>query len=98
MPVLEQLDKARAESLLGQNSEVQAALKRYPQGVASMNALPTGNTQSGTRHMPGMLSIGAVDTAQLAAEETPREINETGFSARQKKIPSRRFRMRWACR
>jgi hypothetical protein len=73
MPVLEQLDKARAESLLGQNSEVQAVLGRYPEGLASMNALPHGNTRSGS-HVPGILSMGAIDATQAPAERARYEI------------------------
>jgi len=75
MPVLEQLDPSRAGSLLREKKEVQSALERYPQSMASMNALPPRNTQSGTHRMPGILSIGTVDTAQAAADEPQREIS-----------------------
>jgi len=72
MPVLEQLDEDRAESLTRDNSEIQAALERYPQGLASMNALPD---QSSGRRGPGILSIGTVDTTQAAAEEMLHEVS-----------------------
>jgi tetratricopeptide (TPR) repeat protein len=74
MPVLGQLDKTRAESLLAQNHEVQGALERYPESLASMGALRNSNTQSGTRQMPDILSIGTVDKAQAAAEEIQHEM------------------------
>jgi len=72
MPVLEQLDKDRAESLTRDNSEIHAALERYPQGLASINALPD---QSSGRRGPAILSIGTVDTTQAAAEEMLHEVS-----------------------
>jgi hypothetical protein len=39
IPVLDQLDKTEAESLLGKNSEAQTSLEHYPQGFSSMNAV-----------------------------------------------------------
>ncbi|PYX76176.1 MAG: hypothetical protein DMG72_05640 [Acidobacteria bacterium] len=80
MPVLEQLDKDRAESFMRDNSEIHAALERYPQGLASMNALPN---QSDGRHRLGILSIGTVDTTQAAAGEMLHEL-----SRRQNRIVS----------
>jgi hypothetical protein len=37
LPVVEELDKDHAESLLRENSETQANLKRYPQGMQSLD-------------------------------------------------------------
>ncbi len=37
LPVLQELDKDRAESLLRENSETQATLKQYPQGMRSLD-------------------------------------------------------------
>src|SRR5262249_49509552 len=38
LPVLEQLDKNRADSLLRDNAELQAQMKEYPQGMQSLNS------------------------------------------------------------
>lgn len=38
LPVLEQLDKDRADSLLRDNTELQAQLQEYPQGMQSLNS------------------------------------------------------------
>src|SRR5215469_785600 len=38
LPVLEQLDKGRADSLLRDNAELQAQLHAYPQGMQSLNS------------------------------------------------------------
>ncbi|HKN70850.1 MAG TPA: hypothetical protein VJX30_07470 [Terriglobales bacterium] len=74
MPILEQLDKSQAESLLSQNGDVQAALEHYPQGVGSMNASSNGKTQSSGRFMTGIVSIGAQDAVHAGADENVSEI------------------------
>lgn len=38
LPVLEQLDKARADTLLRDNAELQAQLREYPQGMQSLDS------------------------------------------------------------
>jgi tetratricopeptide (TPR) repeat protein len=64
MPVLEQLDQPRAESLRRESSDVQAALERYPHGLRSLGALSDGPGS------PGIFSIGAFDNSgQNAAEQ-----------------------------
>jgi hypothetical protein len=59
---------------LQDDKEVQNALDHYPRSLGSMNALPSRDTQPHTHYMPGILSIGTVDTAQAAAEGYQREL------------------------
>jgi len=70
-PVLEQLDKARAESLLDRSSEVKAELERYPEGIFSMNA---SAQSAGMGHLPHILSIGSVDATRAAAQQARHEL------------------------
>lgn len=74
VPVLQQLDEARAGSLLRENRDVQVAFERYPQGLESMNALPTPDSQPATRDLPPILSIGTIDATQSDVEEARRDI------------------------
>src|SRR5262249_25939427 len=38
LPVLQELDKGKADSLLRDDAEMQAQLKKYPKGMASLNS------------------------------------------------------------
>ncbi len=59
LPVLEELDKDKAESLLRDDAELQAQLKKYPEGMASLNS------------DGGMYSYGiSDDTSSKAAQGT----------------------------
>src|ERR1700737_4485594 len=71
MPVLEQLDQSRAESLRRENNDVRAALERYPHGLNSPSAVPAGHKA------PGILSIGAFGrdySPEAAAEQANFEL------------------------
>src|SRR6266849_371062 len=71
MPVLEQLDQTRAESLLRESSDVRAALERYPHGLGSPS------TRSGGQESPEIRSIGAVGrdySPEAAAEQANSEL------------------------
>jgi hypothetical protein len=81
MPVLQQLDEARADTLLRENRDVQMAVQGYPHGVASMNALPSGETMPGKRRAERIFSIGSVGMTQSGFGESRREVTQ-----RQEKI------------
>lgn len=57
LPVLEELDKDRAESLLREDSETQAALRRYPQGMQSLDPGNYRDTNPEKRES-GVYSVG----------------------------------------
>ena len=72
MPVLEQLDPSRAESLRRERSGVRAVLERYPRGLDSLGAL------SAKGESTGIVNIGTVDrdnSAEAAAEQLAFEIS-----------------------
>jgi len=73
IPVLQQLDKPRAESLLRENRELQGTFERYPEGLASMNALPNPDSRP-KGDLPRILSIGSTDATQSDLEDVRRDI------------------------
>ncbi len=62
LPVLKELDKDRAESLLRDDAELQAQLKKYPEGMASLNS------------EGGMYSYGITDDDSPKAAEGAAEM------------------------
>jgi hypothetical protein len=78
MPVLEQLDQSRADSLRRESGDVQAALERYPRGLESLGALSSGPGSH------GIMSIGAV--GREYSPEAPAEQARNEIARRQKQI------------
>jgi hypothetical protein len=73
LPILEVLDKDRAESLLQEDTETQAALTRFPQGMQSLDPGHHQDTPAGKRES----SIYGVRSSNGAAPADPTEsLNE----------------------
>lgn len=58
MPVIEAVDKSRAESLLNENAEVRGLLHQYPQGLTSLDSKYYGERPMSAGDRPGVRSIG----------------------------------------
>jgi hypothetical protein len=58
LPILEVLDKDRAESLLQENTETQAALTRYPQGLQSLDPGQHQDTLEALRNLSNRAANG----------------------------------------
>src|SRR5579872_505417 len=58
MPVLEEVDKSHAEALLRENTEVQSALKQYPEGLQSLDPVNYRDTPPRKGETHGFMSMG----------------------------------------
>jgi hypothetical protein len=78
LPVLQELDKPRAESLLRENRTVEFALRQYPQGLTSMAPASYRDKPLGKGEKPGIQSVDVVtidNTAEAAVEQIQHEIS-----------------------
>ncbi len=63
LPVLEELDRPRAEMLLRENNSLQDVLNRYPQGMASLEPTSNRTTPRPEDEISSIYRIGEFDTS-----------------------------------
>jgi hypothetical protein len=90
LPVLEELDKSRADALLRDNTQMQDELKRFPNGMQSLNP-PHDGSSGGNKEdnrVSTMMSIGNDDNSAQASQMQARQEIESTFERRQAAVVS----------
>src|SRR5438552_10110648 len=79
LPVIEELDKDKADSLLRENAEIQAKLAKYPKGMESL-------TSQGNIYSYGMTDDDSPQAAQGATQQQARQQTEQEIIRRMTEI------------
>ncbi len=72
-PVIEALNKPRAESLLRENQDVEDLLSRYPEGMTSIDPA-AGQPSASQGHMPAIYAVGQFDSGDAGQTELHRNL------------------------
>ncbi len=90
LPVLEELDKERADSLLQDNAEMQADLQRFPNGMKSVNPSAYGDPSAGKNGNPGptMMSVGMGGNPTRNAEFQAKQEAQMGIDKQKNAVIS----------